>query len=200
MEGKWSHKINKERETLKSYRILPAFPVTCWTSRSGESIFVKFLQLVGQLYCVRSAICTISLVSHTCCKSNFAKSWLHSILSDNRIHEHVGSVEGSLTDCAIYPSRKTSGLPVSPTQSPVLWSKSWNDARILKDGASSRYWKANESAHMACLTNPSSQASFEIAPSGQWPTESQPKSTTLTNCCIYIVYLLMIGYKYARNM
>ena len=53
-------------------------------------------------------------------KSNFAKSWLHSILSDNRIHEHVGSVEGSLTDCAIYPGRKTSGLPVSPAQSPLL--------------------------------------------------------------------------------
>jgi hypothetical protein len=42
---------------------------------------------------VRRTICTISLVTHTCCKSNFAKSWLHSILSDNRIHEHVGSVE-----------------------------------------------------------------------------------------------------------
>jgi hypothetical protein len=25
-------------------------------------------------------------------------------------------------------------------------------------------------------------------------------STTSTNCCIYTVYLLMMGYKYARNM
>jgi len=32
------------------------------------------------------------------------------------------------------------------------------------------------------------------------PTESQLKSTTRTNCCIYIVHLLMMGYKYARNM
>ena len=25
-------------------------------------------------------------------------------------------------------------------------------------------------------------------------------NTTRTNCCIYTVYLLMMGYKYARNM
>jgi len=31
-------------------------------------------------------------------------------------------------------------------------------------------------------------------------TDSQLKSTTRTNCCIYTVYLLMMGYKYARNM
>jgi len=37
-----------------------------------------------------------------------------------------------------------------------------------------------------------------------WPTDSQLKSTTRTICCIYIythtVYLLMMGYKYGRNM
>ena len=33
-----------------------------------------------------------------------------------------------------------------------------------------------------------------------WPTDIQLKSTTRTNCCIYTVFLLMIGYKYARNM
>jgi len=33
-----------------------------------------------------------------------------------------------------------------------------------------------------------------------WPTDSQLKSTTCTSCCIYIVYLLMMGYKYVRNM
>ena len=32
------------------------------------------------------------------------------------------------------------------------------------------------------------------------PTDSQLKITTRTNCCIYTVYLLMMGYKYARNM
>jgi len=31
------------------------------------------------------------------------------------------------------------------------------------------------------------------------PSGSQLKSTTRTNCCIYAVYLLMMGYKYARN-
>jgi len=31
------------------------------------------------------------------------------------------------------------------------------------------------------------------------PMDSQQKSTTRTNC-IYTVYLLMMGYKYARNM
>jgi hypothetical protein len=33
-----------------------------------------------------------------------------------------------------------------------------------------------------------------------WPTVSQLRSTTCTICCIYTVYLLMMGYKYARNM
>ena len=32
------------------------------------------------------------------------------------------------------------------------------------------------------------------------PTDNQLKSTTRTNCCIYTVYLLMMGYKYGRNM
>jgi len=32
------------------------------------------------------------------------------------------------------------------------------------------------------------------------PTYCQLKSTTRTNCCIYTVYLLMMGYKYTRNM
>jgi len=32
------------------------------------------------------------------------------------------------------------------------------------------------------------------------PTNSQLKSTTRTNCCIYKVHLLMMGYKYAWNM
>jgi hypothetical protein len=31
-------------------------------------------------------------------------------------------------------------------------------------------------------------------------SDCQLKSTTRTNCCIYTVYLLMMGYKYARNM
>jgi len=33
-----------------------------------------------------------------------------------------------------------------------------------------------------------------------WPTDNQLKSTTHTNCCTYIVYLLMMGYRYAQNM
>jgi len=33
-----------------------------------------------------------------------------------------------------------------------------------------------------------------------WPTDSQLKSTTCTNCCTHTVYLLMMGYKYAWNM
>jgi len=32
------------------------------------------------------------------------------------------------------------------------------------------------------------------------PTDSQLKSTTSTNCCIYTEYLLVMGYKYVRNM
>jgi len=32
------------------------------------------------------------------------------------------------------------------------------------------------------------------------PTDSQPKSTTRTICCICIVYHLIMGYEYARNM
>ena len=32
-----------------------------------------------------------------------------------------------------------------------------------------------------------------------WPTDSQLKSTTRTICCTYTVYILMMGYKYARN-
>ena len=32
------------------------------------------------------------------------------------------------------------------------------------------------------------------------PTDSQLKSTSRTNCCTYTVYLLIISYKYARNM
>ena len=32
------------------------------------------------------------------------------------------------------------------------------------------------------------------------PTDSQLKSTTPTNCCIYTVYLLMMDYTHARNM
>jgi len=32
------------------------------------------------------------------------------------------------------------------------------------------------------------------------PTDSQLKSTSSTNCCTYTVYLLIISYKYARNM
>jgi len=34
---------------------------------------------------------------------------------------------------------------------------------------------------------------------GSRPTGSQLKSTTVTKCCIYTVYLLMMGHKYARN-
>ena len=32
------------------------------------------------------------------------------------------------------------------------------------------------------------------------PTDSQLKITTRTSCCIYTVYLLMMGNKYARNV
>ena len=32
------------------------------------------------------------------------------------------------------------------------------------------------------------------------PTDIQLKSTTRTNCCIHTAYLLMMGYRYARNM
>jgi hypothetical protein len=35
-------------------------------------------------------------------------------------------------------------------------------------------------------------------PAGR-PTDSQLKSVTRTNCCMYRAYLLMMGYKYARN-
>jgi len=31
-------------------------------------------------------------------------------------------------------------------------------------------------------------------------SDNQLISTTRTNCCIHTVYLLMMGYKYARNM
>jgi hypothetical protein len=40
----------------------------------------------------------------------------------------------------------------------------WDDARILEIESSSRYRKYKESAHMACLTNPISQPSFDICP------------------------------------
>jgi hypothetical protein len=36
-------------------------------------------------------------------------------------------------------------------------------------------------------------------PAGR-PTVSQLNSTTRINCCIYTIYVLMMGYKYARNM
>jgi len=39
-----------------------------------------------------------------------------------------------------------------------------------------------------CRTNESLELGFEL-----W-------STTRTNCCIYTVYLLMMGYRYVRNM
>ena len=39
-----------------------------------------------------------------------------------------------------------------------------------------------------------------IVPSQSWPTDSQLKSTTRTSCCIYTVYLLMVSYKYVRNL
>ena len=32
------------------------------------------------------------------------------------------------------------------------------------------------------------------------PTDSHLKRTISTNCCIHMVYLLMMGYRYARNM
>jgi len=35
---------------------------------------------------------------------------------------------------------------------------------------------------------------------GIFVAHHQLKSTTRTNYCIYTVYLLMIGYRYARNM
>ena len=36
-------------------------------------------------------------------------------------------------------------------------------------------------------------------PAGR-PTGRQLKSRTHTNCCIYTVHFLMMGYKYVRNM
>jgi AraC-like DNA-binding protein len=39
----------------------------------------------------------------------------------------------------------------------------WDEARILEFESNSRYRKYNESAHMACLTNPISQPSFDIS-------------------------------------
>jgi len=32
-----------------------------------------------------------------------------------------------------------------------------------------------------------------------WPTDSQLKSTTRTNCCIYSIYLMMMDHEYSRN-
>ena len=40
--------------------------------------------------------------------------------------------------------------------------------------------------------------SVDCLPAG--PADSQLKSTTRTSCCIYTLYLLMMGYKYVRNM
>jgi hypothetical protein len=40
----------------------------------------------------------------------------------------------------------------------------WDDARILEIESNSRYRKYKESAHMACLTNPTSQPSLDISP------------------------------------
>jgi len=40
---------------------------------------------------------------------------------------------------------------------------------------------------------------FQLMSVGR-PTASQLKRTTRTNCCIYTIYLLMIGYTYTRNM
>jgi hypothetical protein len=41
---------------------------------------------------------------------------------------------------------------------------------------------------------------MELSSISTQPTDCQLKSTTRTSCCIYTVYLLMIGYKYAQNM
>jgi hypothetical protein len=38
----------------------------------------------------------------------------------------------------------------------------WNEARILESERISRQMKYEESAHMACLTNPTSQPSLDI--------------------------------------
>jgi hypothetical protein len=40
----------------------------------------------------------------------------------------------------------------------------WDEARIFETESNSRYRKYNESAHMACLTNPISQHSVDICP------------------------------------
>jgi len=41
---------------------------------------------------------------------------------------------------------------------------------------------------------------MEMSSISTQPTGSQLKSTTHTSCCTYAVYLLTMGYKYARNM
>jgi hypothetical protein len=40
----------------------------------------------------------------------------------------------------------------------------WDEARVLEIESNSRYRKYNESAHMACSTNPISQPSLDISP------------------------------------
>jgi hypothetical protein len=40
----------------------------------------------------------------------------------------------------------------------------WGEARILKTGSNSRYRKHKQSAHMACLTNPTNHPSLGIPP------------------------------------
>jgi hypothetical protein len=40
----------------------------------------------------------------------------------------------------------------------------WDEATILEIGSNTRYRKFKESAHMACLTNPTSQPSLDISP------------------------------------
>ena len=42
--------------------------------------------------------------------------------------------------------------------------------------------------------------SFQLTVCWPGPTDSQLKSITRTNCCIYTIYLLTMGYKYARNI
>jgi hypothetical protein len=41
---------------------------------------------------------------------------------------------------------------------------SWDEARVFEVERNSRYRKYKESAHMACSTNPISQASLNISP------------------------------------
>jgi hypothetical protein len=70
------------------------------------------------------------------------------------LHEHRHSLkEGLLKKSKLAQHTYEEGHRVSQ-----------DEARILESESKSRYRKYKESAHMACLTNPISQPSFDISP------------------------------------